>query len=115
MINPFVGFIQFYMTFLSAARNFQKGEIYSRDLGRRFIISCVLLMFSSVVFFSQAFSNFCKKISSISYVDPILKDMDRDTVVGDYLPGVLSDAFEKADIESDGRKKVNVKEFHTSV
>ena len=46
---------------------FRKGFLDSRDLGWRSKISLVLLLFSSVVFFSQAFSNFCKRISSIRY------------------------------------------------
>jgi len=95
-----VGFIQLYMTFLSAGRNLEKGFLDSRDLGWRSKISLVLLLFSSVVFFSQAFSNFCKRISSISYVNPVWKDMDRDTLCGDYLPGVLSDAIRKSVNES---------------
>ena len=78
-----------------------------------------------MVFFAQAFSQFCKKISPIryilitnqilgsvqflqlaysSYVEPIFKDTDKDPVHGDYIPNVLRNALKQnpSDNSDDG-------------
>ena len=82
-----------------------------------------------MVFFAQAFSQFCKKISPIryiliidevlgrvynsyyrysSYVEPIFKDTDKDPLHGDYTPNVLKNALKHKDGESSEKSEDDI-------
>jgi len=88
-----VGFIQFYMSLLSIVRQLENEDLNLANFGIRPVLSFILLLASTVIFFAQAYSQFCKKISPIRYEDPIWQDMERDTFEGVYLPDALIKTF----------------------
>merc|ERR1712105_10496 len=100
-----MGMLQFYMTVLSLIRNI---EHHQESLSWRSTISLALLGLSGVVFFAQAFSQFCKKISPISYVEPIFKDTDKDPIHGDYIPNVLMNALKHNSGETSDNNEDNI-------
>jgi len=107
-----VGFIQFYMSLLSIVRQLETEDWNLANFGIRSIVSFGLLLASAIVFFAQAFSQICKKISPIRYEDPIWQDMERDTFEGVYLPDALIKAFV---VRRQSRESENVNEDREEV
>jgi len=88
-----VGLLQVFMLSFSIIRSY-KGDALS--LSKRTKVSLFLFVLTLMVFAAQTWSNLCKKLSPIKYLDVLYAEDGEELLDSPYLPEVLQNSYEQA-------------------
>merc|ERR1719300_1010862 len=87
-----VGLLQVFMLSFSFIRSYN-GDALSLSLRTK--ISLILFVLTLMVFAAQTWSNFCKKLSPIKYLDVLYVEDGEESVEYPYVPEVLLKSHEQ--------------------
>lgn len=87
-----VGLLQVFMLSFSFIRSYNGNAL---SLSMRTKVSLFLFVLTLMVFAAQTWSNFCKKLSPIKYLDVLYAEDGEESVDSPYVPEVLLNSYEQ--------------------